>query len=282
MLTYLVLAVLISPVEGQPKPKVAELTTRDVATTVVDANRVDPVRARKEMSEEAQTVAKLVKAIDALAFKGLSLSSTRKLAIARAAYQVGKEVGIDPFFLIALSRMESDFLATPQYAAQCYMRDRMSCMADCGITQHNISGSRAWVFKECKRLTRDYAYAMKKSAEEIKRHLEYCKTKQHQKWHRPYMRCVLNRYNQGTFYLTMNKCRTAARQPWMTDADFNKVRKRCLGRAAYWKKLLCFYYGAKTLTRMKRSCRYCFQLKHVPWYYGLERQNIAYAIPSSL
>lgn len=262
-----------------PPPKVAELTTRDTNSSVVDANSAPTAKTRTELKQKEETIEKLRLAIKALEFKGLQLSQARREAIAKAAYQIGLEVGIDPFFLIALSRMESDFVATPQYAPQCYMPER-TCRADCGITQHNISGPRGWVFKECKRLTKDHVYAMRKSAQEIKRHLDYCKAKQHQKWHRPYMRCVLNRYNQGTFYMSMDRCRSAKREPWMTAADHAKVMKRCLGRAAYWKKLLCFYYGAKTLKPMVRSCRYCYNLKYVPWYYDLK--NVTYSIPSSL
>lgn len=270
-------ALVVVLLSNPPNLKVADLSTRETTTTstIIDAGRVVGVEAEKRM----ETINKLVLAVKALEFKGLTLSEKSKTEIASAAYDIGKEVGIDPFFLIALSRMESDFLGLMQLSPKCSMPGETFCHADCGITQHNIHGSRAWVKRECRTLARDHRLAMRKSALEIKHHLEWCKTKSHQSWHKPYMRCVLNRYNQGPSYLTLDLCRSRRKEPWMTDQDYQKVRKRCLGRAAYWMKLLCFYHGAKTLKPLVRSCRYCFSLKSIPWYYG---QPGSYELPSSL
>jgi hypothetical protein len=47
----------------------------------------------------------------------------------------------------------------------------------------------------------------------------------------------------------------------------------------YWRKLLCFYYGAKTGKKMKRSCRYCTDVAKIPWYY---KESSSYSLPLSL
>lgn len=177
--------------------------------------------------------------------------------------------------------MESDFTGKPQYAPQCYLPGR-SCFADCGITQHNVSGSRRAIFKFCKKLTNDHVASMRYSGKELLRHISYCKENKTKQYHQPYIRCVLNRYNQGPFYKRMASCNAMKKAPWMSGKYYSYIKNRCRHRAAYWRKLSCFYYGAKNLKQLTRSCRFCFKPNHIPWkYYNLPK-NSPYSIPTSI
>lgn len=301
--------VLTMTLASQPPTKVAEASgsasTSKPPVVVPDVKPDQDLETLKRQEEEKkEAIEELMKAIKALEFKSMNLSLGQKRLIAEAAYKVGKEQNLDPRFLIALSRMESDFTGKPQISPTCYLRGR-TCQADCGITQHAIWGRAKYVLRLCKKLTKDPEATMRHSAKEINRHIVWCKARK-SRWHKPFMRCVLNRYNSGHNYYTDRKCKKkyswcaigCPKWGWWKDAvtkeehlyrktayhacraGCRKVTRKCRSRASYWRKLLCFYYGAKTLTPMVRSCRYCHALKHIPWYY--KRTNLTYKTPLSL
>jgi hypothetical protein len=231
----------------------------------------------------ASTVVRLVKAIKALEFQSLRLSAARRLSIAKAAYLAGRKTNVDPFLLIALARQESDFTGRPSISPYCYRPGISKCMADCGITQHQIWGRPRWIIRYCKRMQRDHATAFLKSAKEIKFHTNWCLKKSRYAWYRPLWQCVLNRYNQGPFYKRARQCnKRRLKEVWMSYTIYNKVRRRCLARAAYWTNVMCFYYGARTGRKMARSCRRCYTLNIVTKYFYQHRNGVAYLSPSKV
>lgn len=285
--------------------KVAELTS-SVSKELGRSEAIqEDLEESKRVVRREELLPKIILAVRSLEFKGLRLSDEKRKKIAEAAYDVGLKYRIDPYFLVALARMESDFTAKPSFSPTCFMAERTACQADCGITQHALWGGKRYVLGQCKRLSRDHHYAMSKSAAELNKHIAWCKARQGSKWHRPFLRCVLNRYNSGHSYLTEARCTkrkryctsTCPKFSWVKDfideedkhyrykeyaSCFSKCsafQRRCKSRARYWKRLLCFYYGARTQKTLVRSCRYAHSLKNIPWYY---RQTARYSIPVSL
>jgi hypothetical protein len=140
----------------------------------------------------------------------------------------------------------------------------------------------------CKKYAKDYNLVFLKSAQEIASHIKYCKTKIGSKYHTPIRRCVLNRYNQGTFYKTRSKCSYTHKCSRLLVAHYynkdhwyrayrscKKARAKCRNIAAYWVKLSCFEYGARNKIQTKRykrskrrkSCRRCFRYKDIHKFY---------------
>ncbi|KKN22323.1 hypothetical protein LCGC14_0916590, partial [marine sediment metagenome] len=219
---------------------------------------------------EAVELKRLVRAIRSIEDKGVRMTNKRRLRIARAALRAQQVHKVDATLLIAVARMETDFRALGIGLEQCRKSRRSHCKADCGITQHYISGKRKWVISYCTKLMRDYSLSFLKSAKEIASHIRYCQKRQ--KWNKPLRRCVLNRYNSGTFYRTAWRCskrwrycnRWTPKTSWVNKPDLTKqekqhryrlytearnrcsrVKYRCLARAAYWKKVMCFDHGAR-------------------------------------
>ena len=208
----------------------------------------------------------------------------RRVKIVTAAMKAEKATGVDAIFMIAMGRMESDFRPLQLIDARCGMRmqfgGRRACGADCGITQHRLYGGAKYVRRMCKKYATDYNLVFLKSAQEIARHVTYCKKNAHRKWNHPLRRCVLNRYNQGPFYRTRSKCKRSYRcnrirldqfgdkTAWYT--VFKACKKsyyKCMNIAAYWTKLSCFEYGARNKVKSKRSCRRCFRFASIKKFY---------------
>ena len=231
-------------------------------------------------------LAHLVGAIKAIETRNARwLTPKRRMQIAKAALAASQATGVDSTLLIAIARVESDFRRLQSVHPKCYMRGQRYCMADCGITQHWINGKRSWVLRQCKRVANDYNLSFMGSAKELARHIEWCKA--HPKYHQPMQRCVLNRYNGGPAYKTAASCS----RRWKTSCpkmcpDFDPARpnesyaartqcrkrcaksyRRCWGRSAYWKKVLCFEHGARTGVKARHSCRYIRTLKSIPTYF---------------
>jgi len=206
----------------------------------------------------------------------------RRYVIAEAALNAQEKTGVDATFMVAVGRMESDFRNLILINSACkYRRRTYGCYADCGMTQHHVRGPLKYVMRYCKKLARprrhrDYAKSVKlafrKSAEELARHVKYCNDPKKVRRHLPTRRCILNRYNQGTFYKRMERCGRC----WLNPAKFistevyrwrlqdcKKRRRKCRHTAAYWKKLTCFEYGARHAIRSKRSCRRCYSLAKI-------------------
>lgn len=205
-------------------------------------------------------------------------SQKRREKIVTAALKAEKATGIDATFMIAVGRMESDFRPLQLIDSRCGQRTYngviRACGADCGITQHRIYGKARYVRRMCKKYATDYNLVFLKSAQEFARHVKYCK--KNKKRHHPLNRCVMNRYNQGTFYKTKAGCRRyyrcnrlfinrfPSKEIWYAEYQgCKKSRRKCFAIAAYWTKLSCFYYGARNKLRSKRSCRRCYSIKSI-------------------
>jgi len=191
--------------------------------------------------------------------RGLPMTTSYKIRLAKAAYAAYKKTGVDPFLMLAIGRMESDFRPLIMLSAQCQgstpWHKKQFCTGDCGITQHHVYGYWKYVVPLCRRLQHDFTMSFLKSAKEIAHHIDWCKKIHNDNQH---WRCVLNRYNQGPMYRTIQRCK----RPY-----YASRRWKCVARAIYWKKVLCFKYGAvhqkspvvmrKNRTRIDQ-CRYFY------------------------
>lgn len=248
--------------------------------TVVRAT-IQGISALVTAETEEEQVKRLVKSIDAIKASSVGLSVARKARIAKAALAASKATGVDATLLIAVARVESDFRGLQVISWKCRDPRFQTCDADCGITQHHIGGKRRWVIQRCKSLARNYEESFLKSAKELAHHVEFCSSRP--KYNIPLKRCVLNRYNSGTFYLTAERCnrRYNECQKWCPRAvdgytyterlkcfrRCNKAATKCRSRSAYWKKVLCFDYGARRHLKPQRSCRYVWRLESIPTYF---------------
>lgn len=233
--------------------------------------------------KEEVELKRLVRAVKAIEDKGVRMTKKRRLRIAKAALKTSKQYGVDATLLIAVARMESDFRGLQVVSWKCRSRRFSHCVADCGITQHYISGRKKWVIHYCRRLANNYTLSFSKSAKELAHHIKWCNKRAKSRWHKPLRRCVLNRYNSGTFYRTARRCSrrwsycmrwNTPKLSWVYEKGITKIDRRyrqrqyvqrasactrvkykCLRRAAYWKTVMCFDYGARNGIRAKRSCR---------------------------
>lgn len=258
------------------KPPAVILPPADSVSTALQLFRAPEVRPN-----QAKELQRLILAVKSIEDKGVRMTVKRRVRIATAALLASKATGVDASLLIAIARMESDFRGLQVVDWKCRDRRYKRCRADCGITQHYISGPSTWVIKRCKKLARDLNLSFLKSAKELATHIQYCQ-KRH-KWNKPVRRCVLNRYNSGTYYRTARRCTkrwtycsrfTCPKRSWVYAPDLvkgekqhrydiwvkairncNRVKYKCLSRAAYWKKVMCFRYGAVHGIRSRRNCR---------------------------
>ena len=167
----------------------------------------------------------------------------------------------------------------------------MNCFADCGMTQHHVRGSMAYVTRQCDKLKRNLKYTFYKSAQEFARHITWCKSKKNKDMR--LRRCILNRYNMGPSYKTKKRCKRW-HSPWrgvrslrkyadesrreyrariremlrtpQWKARYRSIMKqqwKCRQRGAYWVKVTCFEYGARNATKSLRSCRRCMALSYI-------------------
>lgn len=212
----------------------------------------------------------------------------RREKLVTAALKAEKATGVDATLMLALGRMESDFRPLELIDARCGQRlrfgGRRSCGADCGVTQHRLYGGAKYVRRMCKKYAKDYNLVFLKSAQEIARHITFCKKNSHKKFNHPLRRCVLNRYNQGPYYKTRYRCKRIHKCNRIMLKDFGGVKAvwypvfkackkryyKCMNIAAYWTKLSCFEYGARNKIKSKRSCRRCFRFKRIKKFYPIK------------
>ncbi len=223
----------------------------------------------------AQKIQELIKAVTAIKDPGVPMPAKKILSIAEAALHAQTKTGVNATFMLALARMESDFRSLILINAPCKLNQRTTgCFADCGMTQHHVRGSRAYVKTQCYKLRRNLKYSFFKSAEEIAHHVKWCQ--KYKRFSKPLRRCVLNRYNQGPYYKTTrkckknNKCHLLRREADESKNDFHRRHQRCrrslykcIGHASYWKVLSCFEYGARNQQKSRRRCRRCRYLRHI-------------------
>ncbi len=226
-------------------------------------------------------LAQLQRSVLAIQDTGSQMTSQRALKIAEAALNAEKVTGVDATLLLAVARMESDFKDVMRISTSCYS-GKGTCMADCGMTQHHIRGSKAYVLRYCKTMKYNRKLAFVKSAQELAHHIRWCRKRANRRWVYPIKRCVLNRYNQGPFYKTRQKCfrnnrcwrRKDKSETW---PEYNKsvrpcyrARAKCVSRAAYWIKVSCFEHGARKVVKPKRNCRRCTRLVKIPSFYPVQ------------
>lgn len=276
----LLLLVGVTPANAEvPQAPNSPGSSSGTLPTIVAALRsfvVPPVRPAP-----AAELQHLTKAIGAIESAGVKMTAARRLQIARAALKASVATGVDSTLLIAVARTESDFRGLQVVDWRCRSPRYRTCRADCGITQHYISGSRGWVIRRCRKLAEDYDLSFHKSAEELAHHIAWCR--KHPRYHKPLERCVLNRYNGGPYYPTPKRCEarlrdcraTCPRLSWVYDPAITEqedrqyryqhyqrcrsactgVQRKCRRRANYWLVVLCFDHGARTGQRAVRSCR---------------------------
>jgi hypothetical protein len=280
---------------GESSADVKSPTT--VAATLLSS--ADPIRklnlvTLKPGAIRKKRVKQLLASLDAIRDKGLYMSPRYRMKIVNAALHAQAKTGVDATLMLAVARMESDFRSLTLINAACkYGRRKVNCYADCGMTQHHVRGSMAYVTKYCAKLKRNIKLSFLKSAQELARHIKWCQLPKHLKRDGNVRRCVLNRYNQGPAYKTYKKCKRW-HNPWrgwtrlrrysgetrrqhrirmrklMKTPDWKrhyravmKQQWKCRHRAAYWTKLTCFEYGARSATKSKRSCRRCTSLSQI-------------------
>jgi len=202
--------------------------------------------------------------------------------ITKSVKIASKITGIDPYLLVAVMRVESDFVPAFRLWPECKDINSRRCRADCGITQHHIVGPTKWVLRTCRRLVRHPSKTATISAKELMRHFEWCGKHAHLKKYRPTIRCVLNRYNAGPKYRTREICNY--RYGWRctikcpTDERLYRERSQCIrkcyrkrGRcfyyANYWKRVMCFMYGAVTGEKPLKNCRKVKSISEIEKFY---------------
>ena len=201
--------------------------------------------------------------------------------IADAALYAEEQTGVDAVFMLAVERMESDYRGLILLNRECKKYKRGRCYADCGMTQHHVRGSYKYVMSQCRKLAKTPRYSFLKSAQEFARHITWCQDPKRGKRYKPIRRCILNRYNMGPAYRTSYRCMKSypchryVRPPnvgmwpmyYMRLSTCWRVRRKCGSRAAYWKKLTCFEYGARFQLRSKKNCRWCYRLPQISTKY---------------
>lgn len=232
-----------------------------VAVVVADSLHQFTLVANKRFS-----IGELVKTVRVLETEGSDrwLTDSKRRQIAKAAWQAAKATKVDPILLLSVARVESDFQRILSVYPRCDKPGVKHCMADCGVTQHWLHGNPSWVKRRCKQIAQSYKLSFALSAKELAYHIDWCR--KHPKRHRPLQRCVLNRYNSGPNYKTVRKCRkyyrlckqACAAVPGSGSTCAFRCRRefsKCWNRAHYWRKVLCFRYGALQKKRAKFSCR---------------------------
>ncbi len=281
----------------------AEESAADVKSPTVIAGPVltsaDPLLTLRAITLKPgavrqKRVKQLLAGLNAIRDRGLRMSKKRKLQIVEAALYAQSKTGVDAMLMLAVGRMESDFRSLTLINSACkYKRRKVNCHADCGMTQHHVRGSMAYVVRQCTKLKRNLKYVFYKSAQELGRHITWCKGPKNAKKDKRLRRCVLNRYNMGPFYKTKKRCKRW-HSPWRGARNLRKysdesrreyrsrLRKllktpawkaryrsimkqqwKCRHRAAYWIKVSCFEYGARNATKSLRSCRRCTSLSYI-------------------
>jgi len=262
-----------SVIYPDPLMKLKQLVTDDTRKTVA---------YKKSYELRIKELAKSVKAVEdpnnakRSTYYRHRMTPKRRIMIAKAALYAEERTGVDATFLVALARMESDFRGLVMINSACKHGRSNRCWADCGMTQHHVRGGRRYVFSKCNQLKKDHKLAFLKSAQEISRHIVWCTTPVHAKYHRPIRRCILNRYNMGPFYKTASRCKrqyncgAIYNRTDMSKEEKNTVysrcrpkHRKCRGRAAYWQMVSCFEYGARRQIQSKRNCRYCYNISQI-------------------
>lgn len=244
-----------------------------VSNSSADVVPVASVKAVRP-GQAVPSIARLVRAIGAIRAPHVPLSMRYKRTLARAALNAQRKTGVNPLLMIAIARVESDFRGIIRPGLACNPKYPKSfCWADCGVTQHHVRGTTAYVLRYCKYLRWSPQHSFLKSAQEIAYLQRWCKVKRPYTrgrltlWDKRFDRCVLNQYNGGTYYRRAWKC-------WRLRG---KKRLRCLRISTYWRKVLCFKYGADRGIKSKND-----QCRRYKWHWKVTPAEIRrHAYPNS-
>ncbi|MFA5135498.1 MAG: hypothetical protein WC505_06970 [Patescibacteria group bacterium] len=216
-------------------------------------------------SSRPPSKADIVKSIEALKAKGVPVSPEKVSKYADAILTASRQHSIDPYLLVAIARVESNFTAAVRKDIRCSLPRQGFCSQDCGVTQQNFSGAPKWVKFRCAQVQKDYKESFMLAAEELAKHTEWCREKIH--LDRVPERCILNRYNGGPMYRKEEQCKRLYSQCSALPEDRKQKclfgRRRCMIIATYWTRVLCFHQAARTATTPTRDCRWCWSVDSI-------------------
>jgi len=212
--------------------------------------------------------ANVVRAIDALKTKGIPVSDDKVQRYADAILKAAQQHDVDPYMLVALARIESNFTGAIRPDYRCTQPGSTYCAQDCGITQQNFAGHPRWVKARCQQVRADPEESFRLAAEEIARHAVWCRDKQH--LDKIPERCILNRYNGGPYYRREEQCRRSwdcRTMPREHQGPCLARKRRCMVVATYWTKVLCYQHAARTATTPTRNCHWCWNVQDIPRHF---------------
>jgi hypothetical protein len=245
---------------GHPAPTVGEGTTLSVAAQHLLPTIVAPARLPTE--------AAIVTAITKLEAKGSPISPENKARYAKAILAAATTHRIDPYLLVAIARVESDFTNAQRTDYRCKLRNSSFCSQDCGITQQNVAGKPAWVLLKCAQITKSPEASFDAAAEELAKHALVCSQKLH--LDKIPERCILQKYNGGPAYRRTEHCKrghACEALPLEHQGKCKASRRRCMIMATYWTRVLCFAEGARTARTPVKNCRWCWDAERIKDHY---------------
>lgn len=210
--------------------------------------------------------AQVAGAIKAIAAKGVPVSDASAGLYADHILKAARVYGVDPYLLVAVARLESNFTGAIRADPRC--KTASTCAQSCGITQQYFSGPTVWVVRRCKQLQQDHEQSFLLAAEELAKHAAWCREKIH--LDRIPERCILNRYNSGPNYHREDRCHRRWNCDLLTGEARNTClpkRRRCMSLAKYWTRVMCFQHGARTATVPTRDCSWCWNVQDIPRHF---------------
>jgi hypothetical protein len=92
------------------------------------------------------------RAIKVLEAKGVPVSDANVTRYADSILKAAKAHQVDPYLLVAVARVESNFTSATRLDYRCRVPGFRTCSQDCGITQQNFTGPRRWVLARCQQV----------------------------------------------------------------------------------------------------------------------------------
>lgn len=222
----------------------------------------------------------VVRSIKALEARGVPVTAETATRYAKAILVAARLHGVDPYLLVAVARVESNFTPAVRPDFRCKTPGYQYCSQDCGVTQQNFAGRPRWVLARCKQVQQDPEESFRLAAEELAKHTLWCRDKIH--LDRTPERCILNRYNGGPYYRRAEQCRKMAceKLPLEHQGRCRFSQRRCMVIATYWTKVLCYQEAARTATPPTKNCHWCWSVDAIPSHFsqGVQRSGGFHAV----